>query len=1073
MRLYYGVVENRQDPMALGRCQVRVAGVHTYDKSLLPTEDLPWSLPVSPVTSAAMNGIGYTPLGPVEGTTVLIMFADGESMQQPIMFGSIGGVSSTPLPVDAAQQGGVGAAEEPPTELTTIAGPVTGNQLTFVDDLYGRINLTSGLTADMRVIGYGLPATTKIVSIDSQNTITINERVVDYGKNIIKFGAAPTNSAALLRSQEYRNTVSNVTPGSVSSTVTDSESSHTPSATSTNNDIPIVPPRGAASNEQKAIEGIRALISACDEVGLSTKEQKCALLGICGGESGWIPKEESHNYTSKARLQQLFSFVDDQEAEQYYNARAKGMSKATFFSFIYGPSQRGRGFLGNLTDEDGGKFFGRGFIQLTGRSNYERYNRLLREAGVTGVDIVNNPDTLNSDLRVSALVAAIYLKDRVPSSVSPTAHPAYFYAAKRAVGVNTGDIAARKLSYYEHFYGQSSGGALRSADVPPPDVPAETADAPPPSTPQVFTPAPSQDSIERGTANYGFRDPNSKYPLKRFLNEVDTNRLARGVIEDTIVPLKDATRVVDIPKGVVGGTWGQPEVPFAAQYPYNHVMETESGHIQEFDDTPGQERINTYHRSGTYTEIDANGTQVNYIVGDNYILMERNGNIHVAGVCNITIDGQTNVFVQADANIEVAQNANIEVGNNLSVNVHRDIDVVAGGDMKVSVAGDYSLTAANIFNYTAGEMKSQADSGMHQQSGDFMYLASTSGMQIHDASQVNIESAGSFDMLAGGTMNVDYSEGHFGEGATGAGIADTIGNGLETESRKNADGDPDWTFTPVEEGTPKNIFYAPLITPERHFNELTRHETPEEWDTPEGRSQTHEMVVSGDPNAPRISDVVPAESNTTQTGGAQTTVMPDCVNIRNQTNFTNDFRLSTHFTLGMLIDGGVNGRHRLVDQNLSDGNTSRVYTKQEIVCNLAALAQNVLEPALSVLPGGIDGYGSRWRINSGYRLRGVVGNESARSQHPKGMAVDIGIIGDGLSDKIQKTYDIVNQLERVVPYDQLILEYRHSSSVWIHVSYSEARRRMAFTMVNDSTYRRNSQGMPAGFYQLGSIPPKG
>ena len=74
MNFYYGVVENRADPLQLGRCQVRVVGLHTHDKSLLPTADLPWATPIQSVTSAAMNGIGWTPVGPVEGTSVIIFF---------------------------------------------------------------------------------------------------------------------------------------------------------------------------------------------------------------------------------------------------------------------------------------------------------------------------------------------------------------------------------------------------------------------------------------------------------------------------------------------------------------------------------------------------------------------------------------------------------------------------------------------------------------------------------------------------------------------------------------------------------------------------------------------------------------------------------------------------------------------------------------------------------------------------------------------------------------------------------------------------------------------------------------
>ena len=88
---YSGIVENRSDPLQLGRCQVRIVGLHTHDKTQLPTNELPWALPVQQIGSAAMNGIGYTPVGPVEGTTVIIMFAD-EDQQQPIILGTIGGI---------------------------------------------------------------------------------------------------------------------------------------------------------------------------------------------------------------------------------------------------------------------------------------------------------------------------------------------------------------------------------------------------------------------------------------------------------------------------------------------------------------------------------------------------------------------------------------------------------------------------------------------------------------------------------------------------------------------------------------------------------------------------------------------------------------------------------------------------------------------------------------------------------------------------------------------------------------------------------------------------------------------
>ena len=88
---FVGVVEDRQDPLKLGRVRVRCYGWHGASKSL-PTDKLPWAHPVQPITSASMSGIGQSPIGPVEGTHVVGFFADGPNAQQPIIMGCIGGI---------------------------------------------------------------------------------------------------------------------------------------------------------------------------------------------------------------------------------------------------------------------------------------------------------------------------------------------------------------------------------------------------------------------------------------------------------------------------------------------------------------------------------------------------------------------------------------------------------------------------------------------------------------------------------------------------------------------------------------------------------------------------------------------------------------------------------------------------------------------------------------------------------------------------------------------------------------------------------------------------------------------
>ena len=102
---WQGVVEDRHDPLFLGRCRVRILGWHTEDKIEMPTESLPWAFPIQPITSAAQTGVGTSPTGPVEGTWVVGFFRDGEAAQEPVFFGTLGGIPEDQAPDPSKQVG--------------------------------------------------------------------------------------------------------------------------------------------------------------------------------------------------------------------------------------------------------------------------------------------------------------------------------------------------------------------------------------------------------------------------------------------------------------------------------------------------------------------------------------------------------------------------------------------------------------------------------------------------------------------------------------------------------------------------------------------------------------------------------------------------------------------------------------------------------------------------------------------------------------------------------------------------------------------------------------------------------
>ena len=58
MMSFYGVVEDRHDPMKIGRVRVRIHGIHNADKTQIATPDLPWAQVLLPTTSAGLSGFG-------------------------------------------------------------------------------------------------------------------------------------------------------------------------------------------------------------------------------------------------------------------------------------------------------------------------------------------------------------------------------------------------------------------------------------------------------------------------------------------------------------------------------------------------------------------------------------------------------------------------------------------------------------------------------------------------------------------------------------------------------------------------------------------------------------------------------------------------------------------------------------------------------------------------------------------------------------------------------------------------------------------------------------------------------
>lgn len=166
------------------------------------------------------------------------------------------------------------------------------------------------------------------------------------------------------------------------------------------------PTQGCTSRAQSLLNNstvksnISLIVKAAKEFGITGKNAIAAMVAIAGGECGLIPKSEGHIY-KESNLRKVFPNLKE---DQIKRASAKGVSKKTFFSIVYGEYAPSR--VGNRNASDGGLYYGRGFNQLTGFGNYQFIsNKLVKKYG-SNYNILTNPDKVNiPDIAAKALVA--------------------------------------------------------------------------------------------------------------------------------------------------------------------------------------------------------------------------------------------------------------------------------------------------------------------------------------------------------------------------------------------------------------------------------------------------------------------------------------------------------------------------------------------------------------------------------------------------------------------------------------------------------------------------------------------
>ena len=215
--------------------------------------------------------------------------------------------------------------------------------------------------------------------------------------------------------------------------------------------------------------------------------------------------------------------------------------------------------------------------------------------------------------------------------------------------------------------------------------------------------------------------------------ESDTSRLARGEVSETHQSLKNRRkyRITDIPIATqpnlssvstapvqeTRGTFDEPhpkgiekdaQLYNSGKYPFNHVFESESGHIREIDDSPGAERLFTEHKSGTFEEIHPDGSKVVKVIGDNYEIIAGSSNVLIQGNVNLTTIGTVRELIKGNYHLEVEGDYTQKIHGSIKTKVGAG---AAGGNVEEEIRGNHAYHITSNVEGTVGPLGGQSSPG--------------------------------------------------------------------------------------------------------------------------------------------------------------------------------------------------------------------------------------------------------------------------------------------------------------------------------------------------------------------------
>jgi hypothetical protein len=209
-------------------------------------------------------------------------------------------------------------------------------------------------------------------------------------------------------------------------------------------------------------------------------------------------------------------------------------------------------------------------------------------------------------------------------------------------------------------------------------------------------------------------------------------------------------------------TISQPNSAYSAQYPYNHVYESESGHLIEQDDTPGKERLHWYHRSGTFTEFHPAGMRVDRTNAHRYNI--------VTGNYESIISGEEKKSITTDYTLNLGGRLTLKSGKDISITSETGDVVIDSNTLNTYIGGKNIILDAKDTLILRGGSKiiREDDSAEDKVRGNFgldvggSYTVSSGSMSLSTGvGSLKFTSGGSIQQIIAGNseesiVNKDY-----------------------------------------------------------------------------------------------------------------------------------------------------------------------------------------------------------------------------------------------------------------------------------------------------------------------------